>query len=493
MKKKSIFQKRKSSTKTLLSCVFLISILIWSVYSAGSTLNVWIISQLPSSVLLHSSTKSQGGLKQPKASLKQNRSTKPSYIGAILAEESLVFAVASDLRTYLHLKGKTNTKLLDEIHAATFKLYSTGVTPTENGGWLLQPGKLKDDYDYLYAGHHSVPTLTICASPNSEDPRCNLAPRPIDGIGMDVSHFLAKWPIFLTAYRDASYDNSTRRDFFERLISGVEVQIFNHVIKPQQTRPPYLLTNYMDGTNGVFRWNYLDRGKNWGYNSFALSSTPCYSSIALLNSDRVRELYKRIYKALPYTPTEVKMMGGKMMGGDACNSDEARLLTSLSSRFLDNSKDGVMSISNIESQLFAKTFAHSLRSRDSWIGDNAYQGVVGQRQIVLHSAFLAHKKEWIDTFTAHFKLFLENVRSHGWPETSDYYKWHQLLFASRYLVLSAHLNIDSDMHSKLYEYLYKKIAHAWEGKNSPVSNYGWGEPKFTNYRDWVRWKTELAK
>ncbi len=434
----------------------------------------------------------QSRLQQPTPHLKQDHSAKPSYIGAIDADESLVLAVASDLRTYSHHKGATSTKLLDEMHTAAFKLYSIGITPTKNGGWLLQPGKWKDDPDYLYAGHASVPTLAICAPPDSKDPRCNLEPRPIDGIGMDVSHFLGKWPIFLTAYRDASYDNKTRHDFFEGLISGIEAQIFNRVIKPQQTRPPYLLTNYMDGTNGVFRWNYEGRGKNWGYSSFYLSSTPCSSALALLNSDRVRELYKRIYQALPYTSKEITIMGGKTMGGDECNSDESRLMTSLSSRY--NSGDGTMSISDVEAELFKKTFAHTLVSKDSWIGDNAYHGVIGARQTVLHSAFLARKKEWINTFSTHFKLFLENIKTKGWPETSDYTKWHQLFFASRYLVLSSQLDIDSKMHHELYEYLYKEVAHAWKDRNDPpVSNYGWGEPVLTNYRDSVKRKIELAK
>jgi hypothetical protein len=489
MNKKAFSNAYKISIRIFLLPGFFISIFFVSCDSAshfdGSTVPQVSLTSIP----LRDCAKRKGELQQLAPSLQQDHRSQPSYIGAITPDESLVLAVASDLRTYLHFRGKTSTKLLDEIHTAAFKLYSVSITVTENGGWLLQPGKWKDHPDYIYAGHTAVPKLAICAAPNSQDPRCNLKQRPIDGIGMDVSHFLAKWPIFLAAHRDASYDNKTRRDFFKQFISGIETQIFNSVIKPQKSSPPYLLSNYMDGTNGVYRWNYEGRGKNWGFSSFGLSSTPCYSAIALLNSDRVRELYRRIYQALPYTSMEIAIIGGETMGGDYCNRDEARLMVSLSSRFLEHSRDGIMPISNVEDELFNNTFANSLMSKDSWIGDNAYQGVVGARQVVLHSAFLAQKQEWIDTFSKHFKLFIEGLKVSGWAETSDYYKWHQLLFASRYLVLSARGNIDSKMHRELFDYLYKEVSHAWEGTHDPpISNIGWGEPPFVNYRDWVEWK-----
>jgi hypothetical protein len=466
--------------------LFLILVLVFPVCGVTYILGRSIL--LPASL----PSLSEGELQRSQAlnkHLAQTFNPSSSYVGAITAEESLVLAVASDLRTYLHHKGLASTQLLNEMHTAAYKLYSVGAKPTTNGGWLLQPGKWKNHPDYLYAGHESVPTLTICADPDSEDPSCNLEPRPVDGIGMDVSHFLSKWPVCLTAYRDASYDNPTRHEFFERLLAGIEVQIFNQVIKPQPAKPPYLLTNYMDGTNGVYRWNYERRGKNWGYNASHLSSTPCFSSLALLNSDRIREFYQQIDQTLPYTMSEVAMMGS-----NDCNSNESRLLISLSRKLSNSAQNGTMLISNAEAQLFQETFATTLLSKDSWVGIHAYEGVVGARQVVLHAAFSARKKEWIDTFSNHFSLFITDVQQHGWLGTSDFYKWHQLLFTSRYLLLSAQLNIDSDLHDQLFGYLYKEIADAWEGQNDPpVSNVGWGEPAFNNYRDWIEWKTELAQ
>lgn len=411
-----------------------------------------------------------------------------SYQDGIDGTESLVLAVGNDLRTYSHYTNQPSFKILDEINTAASELYYAGATPTKDGGWLLQPGKWKDHPDHLYAGHKSVPSNPICANPNSKDPRCNLTPMPVDGLGMDVSHFLAKWPIYLIAYQDASYDNQSRKDFFQQLLSGIEIQLFNYVIKPQKSRPYYLLTNYMDGTNGVYRWNYSNRGKNWGYNAFQLSNTPCYSSIALINnSDRIRELYKRIYQSLPYTPTEAEKMGG-----DFCNSEAARLMTSLSSQ-LDDSKDGKTLVTETESNLFSKSVRPTLLTQESWVGDAAYSGVVGQRQLLLYIAFFSQQKDWIDAFDAHFKLFTESMRNNQWSTTTEYYQWHQLLFASRYLALSAQFDHDNKIHAELYKYLYKRVSQAWESENNFLTAAKQNKSDFINYRSVVKKRIEAAK
>ncbi|OAD23023.1 hypothetical protein THIOM_001151 [Candidatus Thiomargarita nelsonii] len=307
----------------------------------------------------------------------------------------------------------------------------------------------------------------------------------VDGIGMDVSHFLAKWPIFIRIFMEASYDSLKKERFFRNILKGIEIQLFDKVIiPPDENIRIYRLTNYMDGTNGVYRWNYVGRGKNWGYNPSELSCTPFYSSLVLIDSDRIRNWYKELDALYPYSKRELELVKSS-----SCNSGEGRLLAKLSSHLHFHSKKN-KKISDEEKLFFNQYIKEKLLSSDAWIGDNAYQGIVGQRQIILHAAFLNNEQEWQDVLKKHFENFVKAVEK-DWPNTSHYYKWHQLAFAGRYLALSAKFGVHEKVQRDLYRYLYKTVANAWDGDNEKaVSNYGWGEPKFYNYEDWVNWKIQ---
>jgi len=409
-------------------------------------------------------------------------SIEQEYAGAITAQDSLVLALGSDLKTYLHYSGKNDDHLLNEIHETAFRLYQSGVVQTDNGGWLLQPGKLKAHSSYKYADNQSIPSAPECSSPTTNEPKCNLKEMMVDGIGRDVSHFLAKWPIFIRIFMEASYDSVKKERFFRNLLKGIEIQLFDKVIIPPNDKIRiYRLTNYMDGTNGVYRWNYKGKGKNWGYNPSELSCIPFYSSLALIDSDRIRNWYKELDALYPYSKRELELVKSR-----SCYSGEGRLLAKLSSHLYFDSKNN--KISDEEKILFNQYIKDKLLSSKAWGGVNAYKSVVGQRQIILHAAFLNNEQEWQDILKKHFENFVKAVEK-DWPNTSRYHKSHQLVFAGRYLALSARFGVHDKIQRDLYRYLYKTIANAWSGDNEKaVSNYGWGEPKFYNYEDWVNWK-----
>jgi hypothetical protein len=76
---------------------------------------------------------------------------------------------------------------------------------------------------------------------------------------MDVSHYLSKWPVFFLAMKQAS-KTTEESIYYEKVIEGTIKQVEKNVIKYENKQ--YLLTNYMDGTNGVYRWNYHIISKN---------------------------------------------------------------------------------------------------------------------------------------------------------------------------------------------------------------------------------------
>ncbi len=397
------------------------------------------------------------------------------YQGATTAAELLVLSAAADLRSYRHSVGLPPDTLLDEMSDRAFALASCGVEWGESGGWLLQPGRWSEHPDYLYAGHSKIPDAPQCSGAESDDPACQLERAPIEGIGMDVSHFLAKWPFFLRVFLDASFDSPRRAAHYRALLFGIESQLFSAVLTaPDDSSDVFHLTNYMDGSNGIYRWNYRDRGRNWGYGPGSLSGTPFYSSLALIDSPRIEQLYREIESLYPYESDGLVSRR---------NAENGRLLVRLSQKLNFRRLGGdALWIDEEDRRLFDSRFEPALLADDAWIGSNAYSGVVGQRQIVLHAAFLNNVPNWQAAFAEHFRAFLAGVVD-DWPGTTRYDQRHQLAFAARYLALAARSGHADDIPDGLVRYVEDVVREAYSGESQSL-----GPDKYENYRRWIEWK-----
>ncbi len=88
--------------------------------------------------------------------------------------------------------------------------------------------------------------------------------------------------------------------FYRDLREGLEKQFFNKVlVKPTKDFPFYRTTNFLDGNNGVYRWNYQSLGPNKGYGPYELSGTLALGWWAFLESERVRALYRDLAQRYP--------------------------------------------------------------------------------------------------------------------------------------------------------------------------------------------------
>ncbi|MEN8145442.1 MAG: hypothetical protein ABFS14_10890 [Gemmatimonadota bacterium] len=407
------------------------------------------------------------------------------YVGTTTADELLVLSAGADLRSFRHSVGLPPDTLLEVMNDQAFALATCGVEWSEDGGWLLQPGRLSEHPDHLYAGHSRIPDAPQCSAAESDDPACQLEPAPVAGIGMDVSHFLAKWPFFFRVFMEASFDSPRRAAHYRALLFGIEAQLFGTVLTPpDDSSRVFRLTNYMDGTDGIYRWNYQDRGRDWGYEPGGLSGTPFYSSLAFIDSPRIDRLYRDIESLYPYEP------GGLV---SRRNVENGRLLVRLSQKLNFSGLGGEgLWIDEEDRRLFASRFEPALLADDAWIGRNAYSGVVGERQVVLHAAFLNNVPQWQAAFADHFRAFVADVVD-DWPGTSRYDQRHQLAFAARYLALAARYGRSGDIPAGLVRYVEDVVLEAYSGNNEPVSRTGWGEPRFTNYRDWIDWKLDYNR
>ena len=316
---------------------------------------------------------------------------------------------------------------------------------------LWQPGQRKNRQDYKYAGQIDGVYQTIqkddieCKEESNLD-KCNLTEAIVDGIGMDVSHYLAKWPIFFLAMEQSS-QNEEDSEYYKKVIAGTVKQLEDRVIEYEDDH--YLLTNYMDGTNGVYRWNYSHRGKNWGYNSYELSHSYLFSIIGYLDrtSGNLFDLYTHTLNNMNnYSRIAPSSSPELLVRLSLKNHEEAPLLECLDIQQYQGCEEKYIFETKIKPEL-----------ERSFTGENAdktasYYYIVGQHHTVMQYAFKHNIQEWKEEYYRHFARFVKEVvdSDYEWVNLNKYYESHYILWASIFLQLSSEHDKEDYSHYATY-------------------------------------------
>lgn len=211
-----------------------------------------------------------------------------SYYRAIIDSDLFVFAIAGDLKAYIHEPGeiKNWSGTLDDILSIAHRTFSQEVVSQPGGGWLFQPGVWRDHPEYQYAGNPEI--------------RSDMKPIPVRDISADSSHSL-RYPLWLTSLMQAYPPNSENYRYYEGLRSGLEKQLFNKVlVRPSDNFPCYRMNNFMNGSNGVYRWNYASVGEGSGFGPYGLSSSILIGWWVFLDTDRIRAVYHDLVATFPW-------------------------------------------------------------------------------------------------------------------------------------------------------------------------------------------------
>ena len=215
-----------------------------------------------------------------------------SYYSIVLGRQLFTMAIGADLRAYERATQTQDPRswVLDDVLDVAERIFRQEVVYVEEGGWLFQPGVMTDYIEYQYAGHDEIAP--------------DLPPAPVPGIAYDSSHS-ARWPLWLTSLAGAHPDGSPQRAYYDHLKRGLEVQFMDTVVvEPTDAFPAYRTTNYMDGCNGIFRYEYITQGENNGYGPYELSGTVSIGLWSFLDTERVRRMYAHMARQFPL-PAEV--------------------------------------------------------------------------------------------------------------------------------------------------------------------------------------------
>lgn len=206
---------------------------------------------------------------------KLNATENEGYKRALVDEELFFLGVAANLSL-----SSPKNKILKEINNISLQLFEKKSSFNDEG-WLYDVGAFDNYPDYAYAGYTNIKDIS--------------SPKPEKNIAIDSSHFF-RIPKILLSLQKAYKEDSPEYIVYQKYRIGLENQFFNKVLVIKNNN--IYLTNYMDGKNGIFRWEYPTLGKGRGYQPFGLTPSFGMGWWSFLPNTKIKTTYKDYYKQI---------------------------------------------------------------------------------------------------------------------------------------------------------------------------------------------------
>ena len=193
------------------------------------------------------------------------------YKRLIIDEEFFIFGIAANL-----LNLYPDNQNLKEIRGAALRVFKQRSEFDNQGGWLFDKGVFDNYPAYTYAGYDNTNNVT--------------KPKPLKNMVSDSSHFF-RIPKILLSLQESYPVNSKNYNIYNSYRNGLNKQFLNKVVHINNNK--IYLTNYMDGRNGVFRWNYS--AKNKGIGPYKQTYAFGIGWWVFLKNPKVKDLYVKYY------------------------------------------------------------------------------------------------------------------------------------------------------------------------------------------------------
>ncbi|RZF51137.1 hypothetical protein EXE30_11200 [Acinetobacter halotolerans] len=196
------------------------------------------------------------------------------YKRIIIDEEFFSFGIAANL-TKIYPKDP----VLKEINQYALEVFKQR-SHFEDGRWLFDKGNYDDYKDHAFAGYVN---------------KFVKEKRPLTGMVSDSSHFF-RMPKILSSLQYSYPIGSYNFNLYKSYRKGLTKQFLNKVVHIRDNK--IYLTNYMDGRNGIYRWEYPSLGKGNGYGPYELTGSFSIGWWGFLENKEVSNLYYKYYRML---------------------------------------------------------------------------------------------------------------------------------------------------------------------------------------------------
>lgn len=205
----------------------------------------------------------------------------PSYYSAIFDVDLFTLCALCDLAPFA-------TSIADKARCADAAALAGKVLKLrgvflDDGGWLFQPGVWFDHRDYAYAGWQQL--------------EAGLQEKPLAKIAEDSSHS-HRFPMFLLSV--AQGPDPEAAETARLALRGLSFQFATKVlVAATQEFPAPRITNYMDGSNGIYRYGYETVGNGRGYGPYQLSGILAEGWWGLLRAPTVLQIWEAFAAQFP--------------------------------------------------------------------------------------------------------------------------------------------------------------------------------------------------
>lgn len=201
---------------------------------------------------------------------------------AIIDIENFTFAIAADLKFINNKMQYVDEQLFSDILALAYKIFNDRVTYINDSIWYTQLGYRDERRDYQYSGYKSKGDIK--------------KPNAIKNIAPDVNHF-QRMPLWLLSLKNGDDKNSS---YYNRLHNYLEKMFIRNIIVFPDEKCKYIrVNNFVDGNNGLYRWNYNTLKEGEGYGPFDLSYSFLHGWYTFIKKESVRDVFRILNNQFP--------------------------------------------------------------------------------------------------------------------------------------------------------------------------------------------------
>lgn len=395
----------------------------------------------------------------------------PAYKGAFTDFDYFVLAAAADLRAAGLDRHASVTSALRDAEAISLCMHKSGVVRS-GSGWTFQPGRWSTYRDNRYAGREQKGDtsggVAIVA---------NLAP--------DVSHF-SRWPLFLRSAVDGAstaVDSAYYLELLKSLASQFETVV---AVAPDSSFPGWRTRNYMDGNNGVYRWDYPSHPGD-GYGPYELSGSLFGGWWSFLQNDHARHMFSELASGFPYSRESEATYRGPWQN-DPGFRDGRYWLTAVLARVVAGG-DAVSAVEADAVDSLLRIHFGPVIERDFWSDERA-ERATWDLMVPMHAVFASGNSAWIGKFARMAERYA--TRSSQQIPIHLLARVEVVHFMARLSSLLASHGSFNDVARSLDTRVEADWYTLWTQAGEVVSSTSWGEPKYSDFASYLHWKSSLS-
>ncbi len=237
-----------------------------------------------------------GGMRERLLWKLETPDTSYNFYQAVLDEDLFLMAISAQAHMVHEILGTDVEHPSDEIFESALRVLRERGHFTQSGGWLFQVGLWSDHRDFAFAGRDSV--------------LADLTPAPVLEISEDVSHSV-RFPAWLLSLLKSPLCDPSGFSTLSSIRESLARQMLSHaLVPPTEEVGLWRTNNFLDGSNGVYRYNYPTQGIGGGYGPYELSGTFYLGWWALLDTPEIRAIYRAFSERTTFEDEELAALVG---------------------------------------------------------------------------------------------------------------------------------------------------------------------------------------